>query len=1047
VLAAAVVLTPLGPAHAQDVEHIVNGTFDNGPGPWFSYPGAALGVSGQLCADVPDNLANRFDAGVGLNNLNMVNGGVYNLTFTASASVPANVRVAVQLQGAPFTAPLDQTVALTSTPQTFTFNNFTWTETAADQIAFQLGGNGAFRFCVDNVSLTGPAPSGNVEHAIGGTFDTGTGSWFSYPNAPQALNGQLCADVPGGLANRFDAGVGLNGLNLVRGELYRVSFTASSSVPTTIRVAMQLQAAPFTAPLDQIVSLTSTPQTFTFDNVQWTETAADQIAFQLGANPAFQFCVDNVSVFGPAASSAPPPGTELVTNGTFDSGVAPWVSYGGTQHLTDGRLCLDLGPHDQPGNPFDAAIQLNNLHLVAGLNYALKFTASASVPVIVRTVVGRGNPPFDTFLGAPTTLSPADTPITFSGVDFTFPVSKTMDDGQIAFQVGGFTAPYTFCVDDISLLANVPPAVYVPDTGPRVRVNQVGYLADGPKGATLVTDATTPQVWLLKDGKGRVVAVGRTTPRGVDSSSNRNVHSIDFSRVDRSGTGFTLVADNATSRPFDISNSIYTKLRTDALRVYYTQRSGIPILDTFAPGYARAAGHVSVPPNKGDVAVPCAGPKDANGDYTGPPLCDYTLDVTGGWYDAGDHGKYVVNGGISVSQLMGTWERNQLARDTDRRALGDGTLSIPESGNRVPDILDEARFELEWMLKMQVPAGKPKAGMAFHSVHDQKWTGLPLAPAADPQPRELTPPTTAATLNLAAAAAQGARVFSRFDRAFAAKLLDAAKTAWRAANDNPTILQPPGGVGGGAYDDQNVSDEFYWAAAELFLTTGDQEFKNFILASPVHTADVFGPNGFDWAYLAPLARVELATVPNRLPDRDRVRDSVVKGADKYLANVNGSGWALAYAPAGDNFAWGSNNLVLNNLVVIATAFDLTGKPTYRDGVLRGFDYLFGRNALNQSYVTGYGEVNSHNEHSRMYSHQLNLALPNPPVGSLAGGPNATAVSTGDPVAAQKLVGCVPQFCYIDDIGSYSTNELAINWNSTLTWVASFVADQQHREHD
>jgi endoglucanase len=150
---------------------------------------------------------------------------------------------------------------------------------------------------------------------------------------------------------------------------------------------------------------------------------------------------------------------------------------------------------------------------------------------------------------------------------------------------------------------------------------------------------------------------------------------------------------------------------------------------------------------------------------------------------------------------------------------------------------------------------------------------------------------------------------------------------------------------------------------------------------------------------------------------------------------------VALCPTGNNFAWGSNNLVLNNMVVMATAFDLTGKRKYRDGVIRSMDYLLGRNALNQSYVTGYGDVNSHNQRSRMYARQLNLSLPNPPMGTLAGGPNSTASTTGDPVAAQKLAGCVPQFCYVDDINSFATNELTINWNSPLTWVASFLADQ------
>ena len=107
-------------------------------------------------------------------------------------------------------------------------------------------------------------------------------------------------------------------------------------------------------------------------------------------------------------------------------------------------------------------------------------------------------------------------------------------------------------------------------------------------------------------------------------------------------------------------------------------------------------------------------------------------------------------------------------------------------------------------------------------------------------------------------------------------------------------------------------------------------------------------------------------------------------------------------------------------------------------MLTGFDYLLGRNALNHSYVTGYGEVSPQNTHSRWYAHELDPTLPHPPPGTLAGGANS---GIQDPYAASKLAGCVAQFCYIDDIQSYSTNEEAINWNSALAWVSGFVAEQ------
>ncbi|CAM5471800.1 hypothetical protein SHIRM173S_04870 [Streptomyces hirsutus] len=434
--------------------------------------------------------------------------------------------------------------------------------------------------------------------------------------------------------------------------------------------------------------------------------------------------------------------------------------------------------------------------------------------------------------------------------------------------------------------------------------------------------------------------------------------------------------DGETSRPFDIDAGAYERLRLDSAKYYYTQRSGIEIRDDLRPGYARPAGHVDAAPNQGDGRVPCR-----------PGVCDYTLDVTGGWYDAGDHGKYVVNGGISTWEVLSTYERARHARTGQADKLGDGTLNIPESGNGVPDILDEARWELEFLLKMQVPEGEPLAGMAHHKIHDEQWTGLPLLPGDDPQKRELHPPSTAATLNLAATAAQAARLYRPYDGKFAAEALAAARTAWTAALAHPgEYASPDDGVGGGAYPDDEVSDEFYWAAAELYLTTGERRFEEYVLKSPVHTADIFGPLGFDWSRTAAAGRLDLATVPNGLPGRDKVRSSVVKGADRYLATLTAHPYGMPYAPAGNVYDWGSSHQVLNNAVVLATAYDLTGAAKYRDGALQSMDYILGRNALNISYVTGYGEVSAQNQHSRWYARQSDPALPNPPAGTLPADP-------------------------------------------------------------
>jgi endoglucanase len=724
-----------------------------------------------------------------------------------------------------------------------------------------------------------------------------------------------------------------------------------------------------------------------------------------------------LTAIGPASPAAADEVEQLV-NGGFTSGTEPWWSTAGMPiTLRDGKACVDV-----PGgtvNRWDAAVGQNDIDLVEGETYRYSFTASGDpAGHVARAIVGLSVAPYDTYFEASPVLSVAGD--TYS---YTFTSAVTTAQAQVALQVGGSADPWGLCLDDVSLVGGVPPEVYQPDTGPRVRVNQVAYLPRGPKKATLVTETTTKLPWQLKNAAGTTVARGQTVPRGVDVSSGQNVQTIDFSRYRKHGTGFTLVADGETSRPFDIDAAAYEQLRIDALKFYYTQRSGIEIKESLRPGYARPAGHVDVAPNLGDGAVPCQS-----------GVCDYKLDVTGGWYDAGDHGKYVVNGGISTWELL-----NQFERTSEPARLRDGTLAIPESGNRVPDILDEVRWELDFLLKMQVPAGQPLAGMVHHKIHDANWTGLPLMPHLDPQQRELHPVSTAATLNLAATAAQAARIYKRYDPAFARRALAAARTAYTAALAEPARYAPESdGVGGGAYNDSKVDDDFYWAAAELYLTTGDKKYADAILASPVHTADIFGPGAFDWASTAVAGRLDLALIPNKLPGRSAIRDSIVRGADKYLAIQAGHAYGVPYAPANNMWDWGSNSTILNNLVVVASAYDLTHRDKYRDGVVEGMDYLFGRNALNYSYVTGYGEVSSQNEHSRWYAHQLDPSLPNPPKGSLAGGANS---SIQDPVAQSKLAGCVGQFCYIDDIQSWSTNELTINWNSALAWVASFVADQ------
>ena len=372
---------------------------------------------------------------------------------------------------------------------------------------------------------------------------------------------------------------------------------------------------------------------------------------------------------------------------------------------------------------------------------------------------------------------------------------------------------------------------------------------------------------------------------------------VDFSTCKTPGKDYTLWVSGDGSHPFDIGKDVYKKLKYDALAYFYQTRSGIEIKMPYAGGkqWTRPAGHVGVAPNQGDKGVPCL---QGSG-------CDYKLDVTGGWYDAGDQGKYVVNGGIAAWTLMNQYER-AVARGTDAE-FKDGKMNIPEHKNKIPDLLDEARWEVEFMLKMQVPDGQPKAGMVHHKIHDMAWTALGTRPEKDDQPRFLWPPSTAATLNLAATAAQCARVFEKLDKAFSAKCLAAAEKAWAAAAANPAVYAGTSAVGGGPYDDANVSDEFYWAAAELFITTKKDVYKAFVEKSPhfkkipvVQGGDGL-PSAFDWGNVARAgddlagagAEPVAAEGDRRLQGRRRDRRRHLPGAGR---RARGTGCRSSRAP-------------------------------------------------------------------------------------------------------------------------------------------------------
>jgi endoglucanase len=593
-----------------------------------------------------------------------------------------------------------------------------------------------------------------------------------------------------------------------------------------------------------------------------------------------------------------------------------------------------------------------------------------------------------------------------------------------------------------AVLLGAGSSVPVAPPAPPLRVNQVGYLPRRTKLAVLADAGTQPLPWQLEDAAGQVVASGTTRVFGPDRDSGEHLHQLDFSSYFTPGAGLHLRVGAETSLPFAIGPSIYESVTRDAFKYFYHNRSGIAIELPYAGGaqWTRPAGHLS------DKSVPCA--PDAG--------CDYSLDVSGGWYDAGDHGKYVVNGAIAAWTLLNLHERMVHRASDELGRFADGTLGIPEGANGVSDLLDEARWEVEWMLKMQVPEGKPHAGMAHHKIHDESWTAIGTRPPTDTAEikmrRFLRPVSTAATLDLAATAAQAARIWRELDPDFSARCLASAERAFAAATANPSLLiTDADGKGGGAYSDDQVADERYWALAELTVTTGKPEYAAELVKSPYHhhvgagarmgSADDW--TAMTWRSVAALGTISLALVPSSLGDAEAEKDraELRRVADEFLTLRDREGYRIPFTALNGKFPWGSNSFIVNNALVLALANDFYPDPRYVDGVVDAMGYLLGNNPMGMSYVSGHGTRTLQTPHHRFWSHVVNPSNPPAPPGALSGGPNS---SLQDPVVQEAgLSGCAPMKCYLDNIDAWSVNEVAINWNAPLVWVAAYL-DQQGR---
>ncbi|MBS1857380.1 MAG: glycoside hydrolase family 9 protein [Acidobacteria bacterium] len=540
-----------------------------------------------------------------------------------------------------------------------------------------------------------------------------------------------------------------------------------------------------------------------------------------------------------------------------------------------------------------------------------------------------------------------------------------------------------------------------------IRVDQAGYPAGGPKVALVAAKAAAGEFTVRRAADGIVEFRGKLGEPAADADSGDRVQAADFSKLAKPGKYYLDVPGIGRSWTFAVGADVYARPWYLAMRSYYGQRCGIAVdLGKEFPGYRHAACHLT-------------GAMHASSGTEGDHVSK------AGWHDAGDYGRYVVNSGITTGTLLWTWEMFG-AR------LRDVKLDIPESGNGTPDILNEIRWNLEWMLSMQDDDGgvwpKQTSERFPGFVMPEKDTTVSYVIGTGKEPFK----SSCATGDFAAVMAISARAYKPFDAAFAARALRAAREAWAWLGKYPNVtFTNPAGVATGAYGDGNCSDERLWAAAELHRATGERAFEEYFLANYANfQIRAAGPQS--WGNVAPLAlwTYVLGGGKDEAAARE-IRAESLSAADEIVRRTAANPYHVSLTAR--DYVWGSNSVAANYGMQLLVANALQRDAKYVDAALDNLHYLLGRNTFSVSWVTQVGENPFHHPHHRPSGADTN-AEPWP--GLLSGGPNRGRQDNA--MRAKLAADLPPAKMWIDEQEAYAANEVAINWNAPLVFLMAGV---------
>jgi endoglucanase len=533
----------------------------------------------------------------------------------------------------------------------------------------------------------------------------------------------------------------------------------------------------------------------------------------------------------------------------------------------------------------------------------------------------------------------------------------------------------------------------------QIRLNQVGYRPDSTKIALInMEGADFFEIW----AEGKVILKGPLGPEKWWQDAEEFVRWADFSALKMEGE-YEIRVGAEVCEGFRIVKAPLQEVAHGSLKSFYYQRCSQELKPSHAGRWSRALGH----PDTKVLLHPSTG--HSSGHIASP----------GGWYDAGDYGKYVIPGAYAAARLMHLYERYP-------SSYPDGRLNIPESDNGMSDILDEIKYECDWLKTMQ----DEKTGEVYHKVTTKRFARK-LMPHEAKKSRWVIGRSAASTFDFAAVMAMAYRVYLKIHPTYAKDCLARAERAWRWAMSHPNVhFKNPSDIHTGEYGRRNVEGERFWAATELFLATEASEYGSEVERYFKRVQIQYGAS---WASVGLNGYLSILTYPERVGEGvyEEVKRRWMMEADRSSQRIMISAARLPKI----NYHWGSNGSIAFKGLILAEAFRLSKDVSYLLASEDVSDYLLGRNGVGLCYVTGYGHRSPMNIHHRpSMADKIEAPVP----GLLVGGANG---GQQDKRGVQYR-STAPAKSYEDHKSSYASNEVTVYWNADAVYLFTALHEER-----